>query len=338
MRAALKSSVGTALGMVPLGLHEFLTPRRALVLLYHAVGAPLPHVRHLYPHKSAAEFEADLTHLARRYRMVSYDDFEERKLATGGRPAAHVTFDDGYRECATIAAPILKRLGIPCTFFVTTDLVDNRVLFHRNKVSLCIDTLGAMPEARAAAFLRDRSARLGRNAMDRGQFARWLLGLPPTEEPEIDSTCAALGVDARRYLEERAPYLSTAEIRDLSAAGFTIGGHGRRHAPLGGLDEKGARDEILESCAAVRAITGAPKVPFAFPHSADGVDRGFLARLVAANPNVGLLFDTRRLRPDAPFIVNRVTVDAPPRRPGTTDLAREIRDAYVEELIRRLRR
>jgi peptidoglycan/xylan/chitin deacetylase (PgdA/CDA1 family) len=334
----LRSWVAASLRLLPLRLHEALTPRRAIVLLYHAVGPPLPHVRHLYPHKSAAEFEADLAHLARRYRMVSCDDLGDGAGVGRGRPAAHVTFDDGYRECATIAAPILRRMGIPCTFFVTTDFVDNRVLFHRNKVSLCVEAIAAMPEPRATAFLREQAVRSGVAAMDRRAFAAWLLGLPPSSEPEIDRVCAALGVDVRRHLEENTPYLTTGDIRDLAAAGFTIGAHGRRHLSIGSLDEAAARAEILESCAAVGSMTGADRVPFAFPHSADGVDRGFLARLRAGSPRVGLLFDTRQLRQDAPFIVNRLTVDAPPERPGTSNLGRGIRDAYVAELIARLRR
>lgn len=335
----LRSAVSTALGLLPLGIHEALTPRGAIVLLYHAVGPPLPHVRHLYQHKSAAEFEADLACLARRYRMVSCADLGEGGAPpTRDRPVAHVTFDDGYRECATIAAPILRRMGIPCTFFVTTDLVDNQLLFHRNKVSLCLETLAAMPEPHLTAFLRDHARRSGSAQRDCRAFAAWLLGLPPSGVAEIDRVCAALGVDAGRYLEERTPYLTTSDIRALATEGFTIGAHGRRHVPLGSLDETGARAEILESCAAVGAMIGADRVPFAFPHSADGVDRAFLARLRRENPGVGLLFDTGRLRPDVPFIVNRVTVDRPTPRPESTGIAREIKDAYVEEFISRQRR
>lgn len=334
----LRSAVSAALGLLPLGLHEALTPRRAIVLLYHAVGPPLPHVRHLYPHKSAAEFEADLAHLARRYRMVSCADLGVDGASTGDRPAAHVTFDDGYRECATVAAPILRRMGIPCTFFVTTELIDNRVLFHRNKVSLCLETLATLPEPRATAFLRDHARRSGTAERDRRAFAAWLLGLTPADAAEIDRVCAALGVDTLRFLEERTPYLTTAEVRALASDGFTIGAHGKRHVPIGSLDETAARAEIVESCAAVGTMIGAERVPFAFPHSADGVDRTFLARLRAENPGVGLLFDTRRLRPDVPFIVNRVTVDRPTPRRGATGIERDIKEAYVEEFIARLRR
>ena len=38
-----------------------------------------------------------------------------------------LTFDDGYRDNYTLAYPLLKRLGIPFTVYVTTGFIDNRL-------------------------------------------------------------------------------------------------------------------------------------------------------------------------------------------------------------------
>ena len=36
-----------------------------------------------------------------------------------------VTFDDGYADNADLAAPILRRLGIPATFFIISGRIDS---------------------------------------------------------------------------------------------------------------------------------------------------------------------------------------------------------------------
>ena len=38
-----------------------------------------------------------------------------------------VTFDDGYRDNYTLAYPLLKRLGVPFTVYVTTGFIDDRL-------------------------------------------------------------------------------------------------------------------------------------------------------------------------------------------------------------------
>src|SRR5215469_15394735 len=102
------------------------------ILMYHSVMAdPAEHADSLggIIH-SEAEFRAQMELLSRDYHPISLDEvvgsLDSRKQLPGRSVA--VTFDDGYRDNAEVAMPILNRLGIPATFYVTVDCVEQRKL------------------------------------------------------------------------------------------------------------------------------------------------------------------------------------------------------------------
>lgn len=307
-----------ARALLPLPLLRRAMPREVVGLLYHVVSdEPLPHVRHLFRYKSAAQFEADLVYLKRHFRPLSYAELLAGGAPGGvGKPGVVLTFDDGYAECFSVARPLLLKHGVPAVFFVATDFLDNRRLFHRNRVSLCLD----------------RAEGIGLGVEDFGALRRHLRALGPAD-PALDRACEALGVDGEAYLRRRRPYLTTDEVRQLAAEGFTIGGHTRSHPALGELDAAEVEREVVESCRVVRELTGGGSIPFAFPFSGDGVSRGLLARLRAEHPFLGLFFDSRRLRRDREFILHRVPVDRPPGGGAPSSIPDHLRRAYLSQAV-----
>jgi peptidoglycan/xylan/chitin deacetylase (PgdA/CDA1 family) len=195
-------------------------------------------------------------------------------------------------------------------FFVCTDFLDNRHLSYRSKVSLCIEKAKGLNEAQLEAIRRE----VGNGQRKQKDFRSWLLSLSCDEEELIDRTCKRLGVNVAEYLDRRRPFLTSAEIQNLSREGFVIGAHSTRHPDFRRLTQDEMEREVVESCKAVQELTGQKEVPFAFPFDGAGVDREFLARLRKNYPFVGLIFDIHGFRPDAPFVVNRIWVDKPGRR------------------------
>ena len=64
---------------------------------------------------------------ARGFDLISLDAVPARlRDPEPSRPFAVLTFDDGYRDNAAYAAPVLARHGAPWTLFVTADFADGR--------------------------------------------------------------------------------------------------------------------------------------------------------------------------------------------------------------------
>ena len=105
--------------------------------------------------------------------------------------------------------------------------------------------------------------------------------------------------------------MTSEQVRQLHADGFTIGSHTSDHPPLGKLDDwNEVRRQVQESCDFVREITRRPRVPFAFPFNGVDLARDTLADL-REEVGIDLMYDTNNFMADRSFIVNRVWCDSP---------------------------
>ena len=73
------------------------------------------------------KFEAFCRFFSKHFRVVALSEQVSacrRGADMGG--TLSITFDDGYRDNIDVAAPILKRLGLPATFFITTGFIGSQ--------------------------------------------------------------------------------------------------------------------------------------------------------------------------------------------------------------------
>lgn len=300
--------------VIPLTMYKRIMPRPLTEFFYHVVSdTPLPHIKHLYPYKNTQEFERDLIYLKAHYTLVGYDAMLAHYQGEALLPsnAAHISFDDGFAECYTAARPLLKKHGIPATFFLVANAVDNRMLMYRNIVSLCIEGFSLLPSLEQTAVIEKVNQVLNAGINEANQFPVWLKRLKQEQEGQVHHVAEWLGVDPEKFLMDQKPFLTTYQILEMQAEGFTFGAHTLDHPKLMHRSEAEQEKQIVESCKAVAAMTGRTQVPFAFPFSGAGVSRDFLTDIREKNPEVGLIFDVNKLRRDKDFVFNRIWVDQP---------------------------
>jgi peptidoglycan/xylan/chitin deacetylase (PgdA/CDA1 family) len=326
-----------AIAGLPRRTLEKLVPREAIALFYHSIAEkPLPHVRHLYPHKSPSEFEADVIYLKQNYRLPAFSEFAEEMTSPHGpkQPCAILTFDDGMSQCFDLVRPILLKHRVPCSFFITKCFIDNRELFYRHKVSLCIDAISGQSTEEQARCARSVGKRIGLELSSAGDLRKWIKGLRLADESMIDVAGQELGIDFEAFLKTVKPYMTSDQVKELHTDGFTIGAHSLRHARFAELTNPEIESDIVESCSFVGSLLGLKKVPFAFPFSAQGVDRRFLRSVAQRHPWVTPMFGTDGLNIDDPYLVNRLPADTPAGvPPGRSGIKEYVARAYANQIL-----
>src|SRR5207237_9839359 len=120
----------------------WLARGRTRILLYHACEpTESDFIRDLESNTPPDRFDAHPSFVVRRYRVGPLD-----ALARGapGDRAVVITFDDGYASVYANAFPRLRRLGLPATVYLTTDVVDNRALIWSNELNWLLRNHGAI--------------------------------------------------------------------------------------------------------------------------------------------------------------------------------------------------
>lgn len=235
--------------------------RRLVVLTYHRVLSQPDVMRPGEMHAAIFSRHADVLAqhfnvlpLARALELASTDNLP--------RLAVSLTFDDGYADNLTVAAPVLRAHGLPATVFVATDFTDGQIMWHDAVLEALRTTqvpVLDLRERNLGVFDVSEPARRLRAA--RTIIERWKY-LPFAERADavralVDHSESALPHDLM---------LTSTQLRALVDSGLDVGAHTCRHPILASLPDYDARVEIVGSKRILEERIGRPVHYFAYPN------------------------------------------------------------------------
>jgi peptidoglycan/xylan/chitin deacetylase (PgdA/CDA1 family) len=301
--------------------------------MYHRIAAPRCDPWGLAV--SPSNFSAQLDQFKRARTVLTTDDFVQRmKESRLPRDALAITFDDGYLDNLTDAAPFLEEFGLPATLFLATGPTKSQQPFWYDELAVML--LDAQSPVDVTLELHSGPHRISfgereERDNDKRNYRAWeprtrrettyyetwqrLRALRPVRRDEAM-------VQLRAVLPtEVAPGdrpMTEMEVRRLAASqSFSLGGHTVDHPDLLELSDQEALDEMVRGKQEVERLTGARIAGFAYPHGRND-ER---IRALAAKAGFGWACTT-----DGRFVSSRLNPFAVPRiaaqnRPDTVFLA-----------------
>lgn len=262
-----------------------------IVLMYHGIGQPNADPFRLWV--SEANFREQMDVLSSLGGCMTVGELTARagKRSDPQRRIA-VTFDDGYRNNFTVAAPILAAKRVPATIFVVSDAIGRERMFwwdYLTRLFLEPGPLPAVLELTVSGEVRSWSLGAGvrYSAAEAAADTDWipevkpprhqrqavfldlwrlLSELPAAEaEPLCDAIAAWSGVSRSEHPNEHA--MSRDELRQLADMdGIEIGGHTVTHPRLASLPPERQLAEMRDGRLQLEAMIGRPVRTIAYPY------------------------------------------------------------------------
>lgn len=255
------------------------------VYLFHGVVEESPwRVRnYTRKHLEAARFRAFLEEvLAAGGKPLSME--EVARLRQAGEPypakAFAVTFDDGFENNLSVAAPILREYGVPSTFYVSTGLIEHNSMSWIDRIEAVLEGMGEgtldLPWGEGRVSFRGREETL--RLLD-------LLRKRVKADAALDADAFADGV-ARQLGREpvregRSPLdlkLTWDQVRELAGDPlFLVGGHSHKHSILAFLPPGELEEEVDLSLRLLKEKAGVGPGHYSYP---EGLEHCFNDRVI----------------------------------------------------------
>jgi peptidoglycan/xylan/chitin deacetylase (PgdA/CDA1 family) len=214
---------------------------------------------------SPEDFDEQLAFLKSHSDVIGIADLPAA-IARGRGRYTLITFDDGYRDNFTVAYPILKRHGLPATFFVATGFIDSPRLPWWDEIAWMV-RMSSRPGLELEAYF---SRPIVYDEPDREDAIRKLLRAykaMPSDATDSYVEAIARSTASGRYgnTDVASLWMTWEMLREMRDHGMAIGGHTADHVVLARQSEEGQRSQIRGCAERLQAELGEPMRWFSYP-------------------------------------------------------------------------
>jgi peptidoglycan/xylan/chitin deacetylase (PgdA/CDA1 family) len=224
-----------------------------------------------------------------------------------------ITFDDGYEDNYSVAFPILRELGVPATFFVSTGHIDNGTPYAYDWLvhAICRTDAARLQVAELGIDLPIPDARAGRRELAE-ELLFGLKGLSAELQGDIIARLEqGWGMPCPPAHPQCRP-MTWDQLREMQAAGMDIGSHGVSHRMLAKLPAAEMVAEIRQSKESLERELGVPAEVLSYPVGGpDAYDEDVIAAARDAGYRMGCAYlnGINRLPPASHYALRRLSVE-----------------------------
>ena len=216
-------------------------------------------------------FEKQIKKIKKNYVALSMNEVVMyiREKIKFPKNSLAVTFDDGFKNNYTIAAPILEKYGIQSTFYLSTGFIETEKMFW---VDIVEDTINRTKKNKIKLNIDNKTlifkTESFKNKIDSTKKIKTILKKTPViiKDQIIKSLVKVTNVIPSTNASENYKKLSKIEIKALGSNKlFTIGAHTINNNSLTMLKSKELKKEISGSISYLSNLLKIPINHFSYP-------------------------------------------------------------------------
>lgn len=263
----------------------------AIFLFHGVVDSPAHLVRNYNrKHLTKQAFADVLDDLSEHGAPVSMDDVYDWCRGEADLPSRSfaITFDDGFENNLSVAAPLLAERNIPATFYITTGFIEHNRMSWIDRIEYCIEQASCpvldLPwweTAKTLTTAEDKIAALN----DIRNEVKTSPGINPDELVEfIFDQCGLPSVSGTDDPLDKK--MTWEEVQELARSPlFIVGGHSHNHNILSFLSPEELARDLDTSLALLRDRAGIQSAHYSYP---EGLVHCFSDDVIAALKERGI--------------------------------------------------